>query len=107
MDFKKTQLEQFDYIFPKELIAQAPAKPRDATRLLIYNRQTDETFFDTFFNLPKYLPPRAVLVFNETKVIPARFTVSKSTGGTCTLLYLNKVAYQKMKVLADRKLKIG
>ena len=104
---QKLNLEQFDYSFPKDLIAQAPAKPRDSARLLVYNRSTGEVSFDTFLNLPKYLPPQAVLVFNETKVIPARFTVTKPTGGICALLYLSKVADQKIKVLSDKKLTVG
>lgn len=77
----------YDYQFPEFLIAQKPASPRDSAKLLIYNRKTKETFFDTFLNLPKYLPKNAVLVFNNTKVIPARFEATKPTGGKITILY--------------------
>jgi len=91
--------------------------PRDSAKLLIYNRATSQVVHDIFLNLPKYLPPRAVLVFNETKVIPARFIVTKPKvknqgGGVCTLLYLAKVADNRglgnlIRVLSDKKLAIG
>ncbi|MBI4090495.1 MAG: tRNA preQ1(34) S-adenosylmethionine ribosyltransferase-isomerase QueA, partial [Candidatus Komeilibacteria bacterium] len=69
------------YSFPPELIAQTPASPRDAARLLVYRKRDKKVSYDTFKNLSAYLPPRAVLVFNETKVIPARLFVRKETGG--------------------------
>lgn len=62
----------YDYQFPKELIAQEPAHPRDAARLMIYDRASGETSLDTFAALNQYLPEHCVLVFNETKVLPAR-----------------------------------
>jgi S-adenosylmethionine:tRNA ribosyltransferase-isomerase len=99
-------LEDYNYDFPKELIAQKPVSPRDAARLLVYNREDESVHYDTFRNLTKYLPKNAVLVFNQTKVIPARFEVKKETGGTATLLYLTKVE-DGWKVLSDRKLIVG
>ena len=69
-------LAAYDYHFPEALIAQEPARPRDAARLMVYDRATDETLLDTFANITDYLPERSVVVFNETKVIPARMTVA-------------------------------
>jgi S-adenosylmethionine:tRNA ribosyltransferase-isomerase len=80
----------YDYSFPKELIAQHPAKPRDAARLLVYSRKTKKIGLDTFRNLPKYLPPRSLLVLNDTKVIPARLSVKKESGGSIKLLYVGR-----------------
>ncbi|MDD5043294.1 MAG: tRNA preQ1(34) S-adenosylmethionine ribosyltransferase-isomerase QueA [Patescibacteria group bacterium] len=98
-------LKRYDYKLPKKLIAQKPASPRDKAKLLIYRRKDGAIFWDTFSNLPKYLPPRAVLVFNETKVIPARLTLKKDTGGKVRILYLSKEK-NVLKVMADRKINI-
>ncbi len=99
-------LEDYDYNFPKDLIAQKPVSPRDAARLFVYNRKSGEVTHDTFKNLAKYLPEDSVLVFNQTKVIPARFEVVKESGGHATLLYLDKVEGE-WKVMSDRKLTVG
>jgi S-adenosylmethionine:tRNA ribosyltransferase-isomerase len=98
-------LKKYDYSFPPELIAQKPAAPRDAARLLVYDRKTREEQYDTFANIGKYLPSRSVMVFNETKVIPARLTVYKETGGKVNLLYIGH--HGLVTVMADRKLEIG
>ncbi len=99
-------LAQYDYSFPEQLIAQQPASPRDSARLLAYNRRTKRTQFSTFADLPSFLPKNTVLVFNDTKVIPARFTVTKPTGGKAKLLYLATEG-KELRVMADRKLTIG
>ncbi len=65
-------LAAYDYQFPKELIAQEPAHPRDAARLMVFDRTSGETSLDTFTSITEYLPKNCVLVFNETKVLPAR-----------------------------------
>jgi S-adenosylmethionine:tRNA ribosyltransferase-isomerase len=97
---------QYNYHLPKELIAQFPATPRDRGRLMVYNRETGAIKYDTFLNLPRYLPKGAVFVFNETKVIPAKLTLYKETGGRVNVLYLETIE-KLLKVLADRKLLIG
>jgi S-adenosylmethionine:tRNA ribosyltransferase-isomerase len=96
-------LKQYDYHVPQQLIAQRPARPRDSARLLVYDRKTKRTQFDTFRNLGKYLPPKAVLVFNQTKVIPARLTLTKRTGGRVRVLYIATEG-KYIRVLADRAL---
>lgn len=85
-------LKQYNYEYPKELIANKPASPRDSARLLIYNRQTKEIAFDTYLNLEKYLPKNAVVVFNQTKVIPARLEVKKETGGIVQILFIRRAS---------------
>jgi S-adenosylmethionine:tRNA ribosyltransferase-isomerase len=99
-------LKKYDYKFPTELIAQSPASPRDSAKLLVYDRKTKQTNFDTFKNIGKYLPKNSVLVFNETKVIPARITVTKETGGKAKLLYIS-TNKQTVRVMSDRKLPLG
>ena len=99
-------LKQYDYKVPPELIAQQPARPRDSARLLVYSRKTKKVQFDIFRNLGKYLPPKAVLVFNQTKVLPARLTLTKQTGGKVRVLYLTTES-RNIRVLADRALSHG
>ncbi|NMB48198.1 tRNA preQ1(34) S-adenosylmethionine ribosyltransferase-isomerase QueA [Candidatus Kuenenbacteria bacterium] len=62
----------FDYNLPKELIAQKQIKPRDHSRLLIVDRKSRKIEHAHFFELPKYLQSGDVLVFNNSKVFPAR-----------------------------------
>ena len=69
----ETLLKQYDYKISPRRIAQKPASPRDSARLLVYRQKTKSLSFDTFKNIGKYLPPNALLVFNQTKVVPARF----------------------------------
>jgi S-adenosylmethionine:tRNA ribosyltransferase-isomerase len=99
-------LEKYNYDLPEGLIAQKPASPRDMARLLVYKKETKEIFYDKFLNIAKYLPKNAVLVFNETKVLPARLMLKKETGGKVEILYLQKRG-KLLEVLADRKLNVG
>lgn len=99
-------LARYDYSFPRQLIAQKPASPRDLARLLVYRRATDAVFFDVFRNIARHLPQRAILVFNETKVIPARLAARKETGGLAHILFVRK-AGSAIEALSNRKLPIG
>ncbi len=78
----------YDYVLPKELVAQAPAEPRDASRLMVYSARTDELVFDVFANLARYLPADSVLVLNDTKVVPARLHLDRLSGGAARILFL-------------------
>ena len=81
-------LAEYDYDLPQELIAQEPVRPREAARLLVYNQQTHQVAHDTFKNIGKYLPPRSLIIFNDTKVIPARLQARKDTGGKIQIFFL-------------------
>src|SRR5438067_910975 len=98
-------LSQYDYDLPESFIAQEPAEPRDSAKLLVYDRKADNTSFDTFASLPKYLPKNAVLVFNQTKVLPARFVLQKPSGGKVGCLYIETVG-DAIKVMANKPLDI-
>ncbi len=104
MNFEQL-LAQYDYSFPQELIAKVPASPRDSARLLVYDRKKDLIVFDTFANIVAYLPENAVLVMNQTKVIPAKISLTKSTGGNVSALVLDKSS-TSIHVLASGSLKI-
>jgi S-adenosylmethionine:tRNA ribosyltransferase-isomerase len=81
-----------DYHFdlPPEQIAQAPADRRDSSRLLVL--APDGSLADrTFADIVALLPADAVVVVNDTRVLPARLRTRKSTGGSVELLFLERV----------------
>ncbi|WP_421773349.1 tRNA preQ1(34) S-adenosylmethionine ribosyltransferase-isomerase QueA [Gracilimonas sp.] len=68
----KFTLSDFDYNLPEELIAQAPAQPRDHARLLVYNRADKTITDDYFYNVGDYLPDDSTMVVNNSKVEKCR-----------------------------------
>lgn len=82
------RLRDFDYPLPAELVAQHPASPRDAARLMVVDRRTGEITHRVFTDLPQYLTPADVLVLNDTRVIPARLRAKRPTGGAVEVLLL-------------------
>ena len=88
---KKILLDDFDYTLPEELIAQTPIEPRNASRLMILNPATKEIFHDRFFNLKNYLTAGDTLIFNDTRVIPARLIGHKSTGARVEIFLLRQI----------------
>lgn len=62
----------FDYHLPKEFIAQEPIEPRDHSRLLILNKKNKKIWHKRFYEILNYLSDNDVLVFNNSKVVPAR-----------------------------------
>lgn len=99
------RLSLFDYHLPKDLIAQQPIKPRDHSRLLVFNRRTDHIKHDRFFNLDKYLQKGDVLVFNNTKVFPARLWGKKTTGGKMEVFLLKSLQGKVWEVLIGGKVR--
>lgn len=99
-------LAEYNYALPSELIALRPATPRDSAKLLVYDRVTHEIATTKFQKLGAWLPKNAVLVLNDTKVIPARIAFTKPTGGKVTLLYLSHDA-TTVTMLTDRRLEKG
>ncbi|MBT4306568.1 MAG: tRNA preQ1(34) S-adenosylmethionine ribosyltransferase-isomerase QueA [Chloroflexi bacterium] len=81
----------FDYKLPPERIAQTPVEPRDASRLMVLNRENDELTHSTFNRIEDFLLPGDLLVVNQTRVIPARIFAHKiPTGGKIEILLLNR-----------------
>lgn len=103
------RIEEFDYNLPVELIAQTPVEPRDASRLLVLDRKTGALAEARFNQIGNWLMPGDVLVFNDTRVIPARIFGRLSTGGKMELLLLRQVQYGVWEVLSRpaRKARIG
>ncbi len=74
-------ISPFDYYLPPELIAQQPARPRDASQMLVLHRATGRIEHRTFRDLPAFLQPDDVVVLNDTRVIRARLRGRRQPGG--------------------------
>lgn len=79
-------LSDFYYDLPKELIAQYPSEPRSASRLLSLNGNSGTLCDGVIGDLPNLLQPGDLLIFNDTRVIPARLYGHKRTGGRVEIL---------------------
>jgi S-adenosylmethionine:tRNA ribosyltransferase-isomerase len=86
---------ELDYELPEDLIAQSPAEPRDASRLMVVDVRRRTIAHHTFRDLPRFLQPGDALVLNETKVIPARLEAIKPTGGGVELLFLRDLGPER------------
>jgi S-adenosylmethionine:tRNA ribosyltransferase-isomerase len=75
------RLADFDYTLPEELVAQRPASPRDASRLLVVRRDTGAIEHRIFREIGDYLRAGDVLVVNDTRVLPARLRGRRLPGG--------------------------
>lgn len=83
--------DDFDYPLPDELIAQAPAEPRDSCRLLVLDRESGSVAHRHFHDILEYLDPGDLLVANRTRVMPARLMGHKEgTGGVAETLLLKR-----------------
>lgn len=93
--FRRTsplRLTDFDYSYPKRLIATYPAEPREAARLMVVHRQTGEIEHRTVADLPEYFNEGDVLVANDTKVFPARmFGTKEKTGARVEVFLLREL----------------
>jgi S-adenosylmethionine:tRNA ribosyltransferase-isomerase len=76
----------FHYELPPELIAQAPLAERSASRLLVLDGETGAVADRQFLDLIDWLDPADLLVLNDTRVMPARLTGQKASGGRVELL---------------------
>ncbi|NLZ44648.1 MAG: tRNA preQ1(34) S-adenosylmethionine ribosyltransferase-isomerase QueA [Clostridia bacterium] len=81
-------LKDFDYVLPEELIAQYPLDRRDRSRLLVLERAANRLHHVGFTDLPAWLNPNDLLVFNDTRVIPARLWAKRLPGGGRTEVLL-------------------
>src|SRR5574344_671463 len=74
----KIRITDFSYILPPEKIPAYPLEKRDSSKLLIYNKGIIGE--NIFSSLPDYLPHNSLMVFNNTKVVPARLLFRKESG---------------------------
>src|ERR1700759_5750326 len=101
------RVDLFDFALPDELIAQRPAVPRDSARLL--DVAPDGLHDRTVRDLPKLLRPGDLLVFNDTKVIPARLIGTRTSGGKVEALLIRQQAADRWLAFArpGKRLRIG
>ena len=85
----KIKIQDFSYNLPQERIAKYPLECRDASKLLIYNNGIIEENF--FFTLSSHIPQNSLMVFNNTKVVPARLFFRKETGALIEIFCLEPV----------------
>ena len=103
------QVKDFTYELPQELIAQHPLEPRDHSRLLVVDKNTGTIEHRHFYELCEYLRHDDLLVFNDTRVIPARLHGVKDTGARVEVFLLTRLNSADWEVLVKpgRKLRVG
>ena len=82
----------FDYNLPESLIAQTPIEPRDHSRLMSLSRTDGSILHHRFYDLPQLLRPGDLMVFNDSRVMPARLRGTRSTGGAIEILLLSRLS---------------
>lgn len=97
----------YNYILPPELIANQPVSPRDSCKLLILNRQTGDIKNKIFSDITQYLSKNDVIVFNQSKVFPARLYGQKNTGGQVEVLLYHQESSFVWQCISRPGLKIG
>lgn len=100
----------FDYDLPQDLIAQSPVEPRDSSRLMVLERTSGEIQHRRFGDILQFLRPGDLMVFNRSRVIPARlFGVRDDNGGRVEFLLLRREANGAWEALArpGRRLRPG
>ncbi len=95
-----TSINNYDYSLPKELIAQRPTDKREESRLLVVNREQREFADSQFHNIANLLRAGDLLIFNDTKVIPARLHGVKQSGARIEIFLLEERGRDVWLVLA-------
>ena len=103
------RISDFSFDLPENLIAQHPAKQRSGSRLLCLNSSSGEIQHSKFSKILDYLDSGDLLIFNDTKVIPARFFGEKETGGKVELLLERLLSDNRllMQVKSSKPLRSG
>src|SRR5207247_60591 len=96
---RPVNVDEFDYDLPAELIAQAPAETRDASRLLVLRRATGEVEDRAFTDLPGLLRAGDCLVVNDSRVIPARVLAEDDAGRPVELLFVEPLSERAWRAL--------
>ena len=101
--------KDFYFDLPEELIAQTPLQQRDASRLLVLNKESGEISHRHFYDILDYLNPGDCLVMNDSRVLPARLLGHRPTGGAVEVLLLRDLGDKKWECLCKpgRKMQVG
>lgn len=99
----------FTYDLPEELIAQTPIEKRDASRLMVLDKQTGAVEHRHFFELPGYLRSGDCLVLNDSRVIPARLFGTRPGGGVTEIVLLRDLGDKRWECLCrpGKKTRVG
>lgn len=85
------KVDLFDFDLPEELIAQVPLEDREASRLMVLDKESGQVTHDVFKHITEYIKPGDCLVLNDTKVLPARlFGNKEDTGAKIEVLLLKQ-----------------
>lgn len=103
---KLFNIANYNYSLPDRLIAQTPVRPRDHCRLLVLDKNSGKIQHQHFYDLLKYLQPGDVLVFNDSKVIPARLHGKKETGGKIEVFLLEQQKSKQWECLVRGKINL-
>jgi S-adenosylmethionine:tRNA ribosyltransferase-isomerase len=96
------QLDELYFDLPEELIAQEPARPAHQARLMVLSKDTQSIQESTFEHIADFLREDDVLVFNNSKVLPARLIGKKETGGKVELLLLKHINDDHWEALVNK-----
>lgn len=102
--------KDFYYDLPENLIAQVPLKDRTSSKLMLLDKKNGEVKHEIFKNILNYIQKDDVIVFNNTRVLPARlYGVKKDTGANIEILLLKRIELNKWQVLVKpaKRVKIG
>src|SRR5947207_15994340 len=110
----RLRVDDFDYPLPETAIAQVPVEPRDASRLLLLDRERSRPGapalqHGTFRQLGDWLRPGDLLVVNDSRVIPARLRGTRRGGGEAEILLLRELAPMAWEALVrpSRRMRVG
>ena len=94
-----------DYTLPSELIANRPISPRDSARMMVINRSSKKITESVFSDIGSFLKPGDVLVFNKSKVFPARIFGKTKKRKNVEVLFLREVSPGKWEILIGGRTK--
>lgn len=97
IDLKK--LSSYDYNLPENLIAQTPLEKRDESKMMVFDRKSNQILHKHFKNIKEFLNPGDVLVVNNTRVLPARIFAFKDTGARVELLLHKRISLTDWEVV--------
>lgn len=98
-------ISDFTYTLPDSKIAEKPLAKRDDSKLLVYNKGNISS--EKFTSISNFLPQDSLIIFNDTKVVPARLHFSKTTGAVIEIFCLEQIEYHPEKKYAVWKCMVG